>query len=447
MAGTRGGGDAHDMKAGKRRALAIAAWTGFAALWGWFFFRLWRGAVNTSTGDFNDFYFAAEAMRAGGDIYASGRGGYLYPPLLAWLLQPLVPLGLVGGALAWGAVNTVLTLACLWLSIRVAARALRGPCDALTIGAVWLLALALTLGPVQSELEHGQTDALVLLGLCIGLAVLNRAPLVAGAALGLALIVKHHAVVVLGYLLVRRRWGAAGAMAAGGVLFAFLPAVQLGWSATAEALARSYGYLLRLFGGEGAPPGVNLHPITWELSISVTSAAARLFDGPEGPSMRLTGAATLAVGAAVFLATWAIYRRFGVPMFAGRTPRADREREAVVLVEWYGVILGLLAFSPQSITRHTYIMLPAHVLIAYVLLVRRPCAVKWPLLAGVICYQLAARLPPGEEAFRPALEAWRHVGGATWFLLAMWLTMVWSTLSFARAGVRTPPAGPATAGA
>ncbi|HZW08303.1 MAG TPA: glycosyltransferase 87 family protein [Phycisphaerales bacterium] len=437
---TRTGGDAaHESDPVKRRRLAVAVWVGVGAMWAWFIFRLWRGAVNTATGDFNDFYFAAEAMRAGADIYASGRGGYLYPPLVAWLLQPLAPLGLVKGALVWGALNVALTLVCLTLSLRVAARALRGPRDALTIGAVWLLAMALTLGPIQSELEHGQTDGIVLLGLCAALALLDRAPSLAGLALGLALLVKHHVVVVLAYVLVRRRWRVGAAAAAGGAIFAFLPALQLGLPATGAALARSYGYLFRLFGGEGAPEGVNLHPITWELSISITSAAARLLDGPGGPPTALVGAATAPVAAAVFLATWLIYRRYGVPMFSGRGPATDRTREAVVLLEWCGVIIGLLAFSPQSITRHTYIMLPAHVLAAYVLLVKRPGAVKWPLLAGVVGYQLAARLPPGEDAFRKALEAWRYVSGATWFMLGMWLTLAWSTLSFARAGVTTLP--------
>ncbi|MBK7404698.1 MAG: DUF2029 domain-containing protein [Phycisphaerales bacterium] len=432
----------------KRAVLALLAWLGVAALWAWFLHRMWRGAVQTETGDFNDFFYAAEALRHGGDPYASGRGGYLYPPLMAWVLESISWLGLVRAGVAWGIVNFLLTLACLALSVRATARALRGPCDALTVGVVWLAAMALTIGPIQAEFEHGQTDAVVLLGLCLGVVLIDRAPALAGFALGLSLLVKHHVVVVLAYLLVRRRWMASAGMLVGGLVFAFVPAVQLGVAKTGAFLAQSYGYLLNLFGGEGAPKGVNLHPITWELSISVTSAFARFFDRPGGPPMTLVGAATLPVAAAVFLATWWIYKRQGVPMLMDRGPRADRDRAAVVLLEWCGVIVGLLAFSPQSITRHTFILIPVHVLAAYILVVKRRGVVRWPLLVGVVGYQLAARLPPGEEAFRRALEAWRYVSGATWFLLAMWLGLVWSTLSFAsRGGAVTRSSAPAKPGA
>ena len=418
----------------KRKRLAVVAWIGVATMWAWIMYRMWRGAVLTETGDFNDFYFAAEALRLGTDPYTSNRGGYLYPPLVAWLLQPLVGLGLVKAGVVWGVVNMLLTLLCMTLSVRLIARAFRGPCDALTVGAVWLATLALMLGPVQSELEHGQTDVLVLTGLCVGLVLIERLPWLAGFALGLALLVKHHVIVFPAYLVIRRRWKTLIGMLLGGVFFAFLPAAGLGFAKAAGYLGQSYGYLFRLFGGEGAPEGINLHPITWELSISITSAMARFFDGPEGPSMALVGLATLPVAGAVFLATWWIYRRHGVAMFVGRGGRAERAIMAVVLLEWCGVIIGLLAFSPQSITRHTYIMLPMQMLAAYVLLVKRPGATKWPLVVGVIAYQLAARLPPGEEPFEAALKSWRHVSGATWFLLVMWLGLAWSALSFWKRG-------------
>lgn len=420
---------------GKARARqAIAVWVGVAVLWAWFLLRMWRGAVNTETGDFNDFFRAAEAMRAGTDIYASGRGGYLYPPLTAWLLEPLVGLGLVWGGVVWGVVNLLLTLVCMTLSVRLVARALRGPCDALTVGAVWLMAMLMTFGPIRAEFEHGQTDAIVLLGLCVGLVLVDRVPWVAGFALGLALLVKHHVIVLLIYLLIRRRWKVAAGMVLGGMVFSFLPAVTLGFGKTAAYLGQSYGYVFRLFGGEGAPEGVNLHPITWELSISITSAMARFFDGPEGPSMMLVGLATMPIAAGVFAATWWIYRQHGMAMFVGRGGRFEKALLAVVLLEWCGVLVGLSAFSPQSITRHTFILLPMQILVAYVLLVKRPGVSKWPLLVGVIGYQLAARLPPGEEPFEVALKSWRYISGATWFLLAMWCGLVWSTLSFARVG-------------
>jgi hypothetical protein len=49
--------------------------------------------------DFWEFFLAAQEMHRGGDIYAAGKDGYIYPPLLAFLLMPLVPLGLHQGRL------------------------------------------------------------------------------------------------------------------------------------------------------------------------------------------------------------------------------------------------------------------------------------------------------------------------------------------------------------
>src|SRR5689334_3909941 len=39
--------------------------------------------------DFADYWNAAHAMREGTNIYTSGQHGYIYPPLLAFVLQPL----------------------------------------------------------------------------------------------------------------------------------------------------------------------------------------------------------------------------------------------------------------------------------------------------------------------------------------------------------------------
>ena len=48
--------------------------------------------VGGPTGDFVHFYEAARAIVHGEDIYASGRGGYIYPPLLAFLYAPVAGL-------------------------------------------------------------------------------------------------------------------------------------------------------------------------------------------------------------------------------------------------------------------------------------------------------------------------------------------------------------------
>ena len=53
----------------------------------------------TRCGDFEHFYFAALAMREGGDLYASGEGGYIYPRLIAFLFMPLTLFSVKAAAL------------------------------------------------------------------------------------------------------------------------------------------------------------------------------------------------------------------------------------------------------------------------------------------------------------------------------------------------------------
>src|SRR3954452_14866169 len=47
--------------------------------------RAWHGHSN----DFTHYWNAAVAMRNGQDIYTSGEHRYVYPPLLAFLFEPL----------------------------------------------------------------------------------------------------------------------------------------------------------------------------------------------------------------------------------------------------------------------------------------------------------------------------------------------------------------------
>ena len=45
--------------------------------------------IGDDVSDFVHFYRAASAMSKGEDIYAASQGHYIYPPLLAFIFQPL----------------------------------------------------------------------------------------------------------------------------------------------------------------------------------------------------------------------------------------------------------------------------------------------------------------------------------------------------------------------
>lgn len=370
-------------------------------------------AESRNTGDFTHFYLAAKAVREGDDPMASGIGGYIYPPLLAVLLAPLSLISELSAARAWIVVNVALIAITLGLGARVLAREW-GERSAARLAGATLLGLALTLEPLRWELELGQTDTIVLLGMLGALACPARRPSAAGVCLGIAANVKYVALAALPWMLVRGRWRAAAWTIAGAVAVALAPAIVLGWERNLDFLRRALGGLAGSMGvaqraaGDAAP-----HGLTWHRSVSLTSFAGRAAE-----AWGLGSAGTLAItGSLLGLALAAV-----TLVYHARGESFLRPRREHALTEWCAVVMGLLIFAPQTTTRHMYLMLVPNVAAALLLLT--PGRGRWPLLAGVVAFQLATRLPPGGDAFKDAVEAWRWMSGASWGLLAMLLGFV-----------------------
>ncbi|PYK32162.1 MAG: hypothetical protein DME57_00895, partial [Verrucomicrobia bacterium] len=97
------------------------------------------------------------------------------------------------------------------------------------------------------------------------------------AALGLALNIKGQTILMLPYLLLRRRWSAAGSMAVTAVAFALLPATFTGWNANLGNLRELLGGLRTLTGAQSdteAP--THLVDVTAGFSVSALSGMARM---------------------------------------------------------------------------------------------------------------------------------------------------------------------------
>jgi len=73
------------------------------------------------TNSFGTFYYAAKAMQAGGDIYASHAPGstpdYVYPPLFAFLSLLSLSVDLAVATRVWLAVDVLIT----WLALALGA--------------------------------------------------------------------------------------------------------------------------------------------------------------------------------------------------------------------------------------------------------------------------------------------------------------------------------------
>ena len=69
--------------------------------------------------DFSDFYLAADAVLAGNSPYQidvpAGWLGYVYPPLLAWLMTPLTLFPVPVAVSVWAVVSVLFVVAALWI--------------------------------------------------------------------------------------------------------------------------------------------------------------------------------------------------------------------------------------------------------------------------------------------------------------------------------------------
>ncbi len=422
--------DQEPVKTATKRRLARLLWGALAVL-------LLAGAIygglkylQGKEGDFIHFYEAARAVNEGRDIYASGRGGYIYPPLVAVALSPLcrAPMNIAG--FVWCIVIAVATFGALRFAAPAFWRRLGSPGSAAIPPAGALFALAIMFDKTLSQLRLGQTDALVLFAIAVGFAFLGRRPWVAGITLGLAANVKYQTLIFLPYLLIRRRWkesmGMVGGMVAGGLL----PALVLGWDTNLGYLKTAFAGLLRMAGiASEAAAAANIYPIDWPRSVSIPSALARWL-GEDNPAGVMAG--TLIVAAMCGLTFWAIALRSGQSVLLRRGwPIDDREPGPMRMtaMEWCGMVVAFLAFSPQTTARHIFLAILVMVPVGVILLSPRGgMTSRMPLIVGTILLFLGLVFPPDRAQFYTALTTWRGIAGPSICLIVAYFTLVFVTL-------------------
>ncbi len=376
--------------------------------------------------DFRAFYGAAKAMVSGGDLYEPSEGRcYVYPPLLAFLYSPI---GKMSQAHAGYVVVVVTTLAmalALLAGAKTMLERLEKPVQLDTICCVAFLAAFLTADKIKGELQMLQTDVYLLLMLILALRWMDRNPIFAGAALGLVINIKYLPIVMLPYLLVRRRWKASGALVFSTLLFALLPAMLRGWDRNLTDLKSATAGLVRSAGIHVEGGGLaRVHHVTDDLSVSITSMAARV--PGVGGKLILIG-----VLGAVVLGIVLAYRKNKFPLLAW--PSASRQLEQpwrrLVAMEWCIFIALALIFGPDTNTRHLVLALPMNLLAGALLLFPRT---RWPsmlLAAGTVLLFLGMILPPGhrtETSSSDAVRVWFAMAGPTWCMLVMAGTVLWA---------------------
>ncbi len=171
-------------------------------------------------------------------------------------------------------------------------------------------------------------------------------------------------------------------------------------------------------------PAAEIHGVTDSLSCSITSALARS-TGRAGYGFAAAGG--VAVGAVSV--SWWMYRRRGVPMFL--TIENTDVRSAVTAAEWVVLLSAILAFSPQTNTRHLFDALLLTTAASSLLIFSRPGVNRVPLLVGCVVLVLGFVLPPGRRTrigeHNATIEWLRH-GGPCWCLLFAAMTVLWTVL-------------------
>ncbi len=301
-----------------------------------------------------------------------------------------------------------------------------------------VFAALLSTDKLKSELQMLQTNMLVLCAMALGLWLLDRRPVWAGAAIGFALNIKYQAVALLFYLLFRKRWKAAGATLVWTVIWAFLPALSVGFRQDVHYLAEGSAGLLGMVGIKVSGNAANIENISTGMSISITSAIARLLERTRPTTSPLFVSGIIAL---IWLALLALlYRSRGLPVL--RWPRESAQQSppyrGLVGIEWIAVIASVLAFSPQTNTRHLVLTILVNILGLIVLLESRG-KYRALAIAGIILLWMGLNLPPGSRTTpNPgyAIAQWQGAGGPT-------ITLLIATALIAAAGLiiakRTDP--------
>lgn len=387
-------------------------------------------------GDFIHFYDAARAVWKGEHLYTyqeleTELNWYAYLPLFAVLLSPLalLPLSIAGSI--WAVLNVVMLGVLLYVAARECVARLELSSRSGTMAAIALVAMLPLLDKLRQELELGQSDILVGLCMVLGLAWSDRRPILAGIMLGVATNVKLQGLIFLPYLIVRGRWRQAGSLVGSSLVFAFGGSLIWGWERNLDYLRISLGGIGGLLGLGAAPEGTELWGLTWNRSVSIPSIAARATESLGLPDMT-TMVVTMIAACAIFALGWWMFHRTGHALFRGRAAKADIDTPArgLVLLEWAGLIVAALAFSPQTSPRHFIPALLVTSVAAALLVTRPPSWRNVPLLAALVLFGASMVLPPGGERFDDAVRAWRAIGGPMWGLLVCYMTALYAGLTF-----------------
>lgn len=372
--------------------------------------------------DFRHFYMAAQAVLAHNNIYSSGEGGYIYPPLLAVLLSPLAHLTYIDAFTVWMMINIILLAISLGIGFRIIANGFKLQLTSLQILSACGLAILLSYNSLRWEILLGQTDLLILAAISLGLYWLDKRPWLAGFLFAVSINIKYYALVFLPFLCLRRRWKTVAGLLIGTLILAFLPAIILGWKTNWSYLQIALKGIIAMNDSSSEIGRLAKVPlVTWYRNITITSGLTRIFLEMKWDIsyLYLTLAGLLAV---LFIFFLRMFRSKGIDLL-----RMNQAEDIFITqIEWYSFWICLLAFSPQNTLRHLVLMINVNLIAAVMLMFPLPGVKRWPVALGLIIMELGTNLrlqPQGHSI-------WQFIGGPGWTLLPFIFIITSSAITY-----------------
>lgn len=303
-----------------------------------------------------------QKLQDGTDIWR--RHNYPNPPIMAMILMPFAQLSEGVGALAWFYCKVAMTVwAIHWLF-----RLLDQPDRPFP---VWgkMLAVVLSLRPIQGDLTHGNVNLFILFLVIASLVAFTlRRDWLAGLALALAIACKITPALFVPYFLWKRAWKTLAATAVGlGLFFFLLPGLTFGWHKNWTYLQSWQKVMVQPF-VEGtitsehqnqSLPGLMARMLTqspsfadYEGNTYVPLAFHNLADLDRATLQWLVKGC---MGVFALLVLWRC-----------RTPTADRT-DWRLFAEYGIVTLGMLLFSERTWKHHAVTLVVPFAVLCYVL--------------------------------------------------------------------------------
>ncbi|MFA6267724.1 MAG: glycosyltransferase family 87 protein [Pseudolabrys sp.] len=304
---------------------------------------------------------AAQCMLDGQPIHTCA-GAFTYPPTFAFVMTPfaLLPMGL--RLVVWYVITVAAAVGAYRLCERVAAKLFVAPYGEVELLWVRIVSLILSVKFVLAVLENQAYDMLSFIFIMLGLAGLSSGRSIGGgAALGFAAAIKATPLIFLPYLIVKKRFAAAAAMAVSLAVFCAAPDI--------------------FFTPQGASEGYFMawvHHIGGASLIDATQAQFNFWSGANWLNHSLRGAVSLRIDE---VAHPALHKTvlYGLDLafiaFAGALIMLRKERRDMLAIDGSILVIATLMLSPMTSRSHYAVMILPYVTLTMVVL--RDTATRW----------------------------------------------------------------------